>query len=142
VTYATLQGLINRYGAGMIEQLTDRSDPPAGMIDTEVVARALTDTDGMIDGYLRARYRTPLAEVPPQVADIALSIAVWKLHRYAPNEKIAEDYKDALRVLREIAGGTIVLTAESVEPVPTGGTGARITDRERPLTEANLKGFI
>lgn len=142
MTYATLQGLINRYGAGMIEQLTDRSDPPAGMIDTEVVARALTDTDGMIDGYLRARYRTPLAEVPPQVADIALSIAVWKLHRYAPNEKIAEDYKDALRVLREIAGGTIVLTAESVEPVPTGGTGARITDRERPLTEANLKGFI
>jgi len=142
VTYATLQGLTDRYGAEMIERLTDRATPPAGEIDSAVVDRALLDTDGVVDGYLRARYVTPLADVPAQVADVALSIALWKLHRWSPDDKIAEDYRDALRTLREIASGTILLTAEITQPTSTGGTGARLTDRERPLTAQNLKGFI
>lgn len=87
MTYATLQGLTDRYGAEMIERLTDRADPPAEAIDTSVVDRALLDTDGVIDGYLRARYLTPLPEVPAQVADVALSIAIWKLHRWSPDEE-------------------------------------------------------
>lgn len=57
-------------------------------------------------------------------------------------KKIAEDYRDALRTLREIAAGTIILTVATSAPSATGGTGARLTDRERPLTAANLKGFI
>ena len=140
--YATLQGLTDRFGADMIERLTDRADPPAGEIDADVVAQALTDTDGIIDGYLRARYDTPLAEVPAQIADIALSIAIYRLHRWEPDPKIRRDYEDALRSLREIAAGTIRLTVATIAPTPTGGTGARMTDRERPLTEGNLKGFI
>ena len=140
--YATLQGLTDRFGADMIERLTDRADPPAGEIDADVVAQALTDTDGIIDGYLRARYDTPLAEVPAQIADIALSIAIYRLHRWEPDPKIRRDYEDALRSLREIAAGTIRLTVAAIAPTPTGGTGARMTDRERPLTEGNLKGFI
>lgn len=142
MTYATLQGLTDRYGADTIERLADHATPPAGEIDAAVVARALADTDGIIDGYLRARYLTPLAEVPPQIADLALSIAIWKLHRWSPDDKIAEDYRDAMRRLREIAQGTIILTVASATPAATGGTGARMTDRARPLTADNLKGFI
>ncbi|MFD1914117.1 gp436 family protein [Halodurantibacterium flavum] len=142
MTYATLQGLTDRYGQDLIVMLTDRSDPPAGTVDADAVTRALLDTDGVIDGYLRARYVTPLPEVPPQITDIALSIAVYKLHRYSPEAKIKDDYEGAIRALREIAAGTIVLTAATTEPTPSGGTGARITDRERPLSAENLKGFI
>lgn len=142
MTYATLQGLIDRFGSATIESLTDRAEPPAGAIDEDVVARALADTDGIIDGYLRVRYVTPLTEVPPQITDVALSIAFYKLHRWEPDPKIVRDYQDALRSLRDIAAGTIVLTADALTPTPTGGTGARLTDRERPLTADNLKGFI
>lgn len=142
MTYATLQGLIDRFGSATIESLTDRAEPPAGAIDEDVVDRALVDTDGIVDGYLRTRYVTPLTEVPPQIADIALSIAVYKLHRWEPDPKILRDYQDALRSLRDIAAGTIVLTADSLTPTPTGGTGARATDRARPLTPETMKGFI
>ncbi|MCW1934118.1 gp436 family protein [Pararhodobacter zhoushanensis] len=142
MTYATLLTLTDRFGAETLERLTDRADPPSGAIDEGVVDRALADTDGVIDGYLRARYVTPLVEVPPQIVDIALSIAFYRLHRWEPDPKIRRDYDDALRSLREIASGTIRLTALTVEPTATGETGARLTDRERPFTAQNLKGFI
>lgn len=142
MTYATLQGLIDRFGAATIESLTDRAEPLAGAIDEAVVTRALADTDAMIDGFLRARYLTPLAEVPPQLADIALSVAFYKLHRWEPDPKIIRDYQDAQRALRDIAAGTILLTATTIEPVQKGGTGARVTDRARPLTPETMKGFI
>ena len=142
MTYATQQGLIDRFGEATIRELTDRGDPPAGAIDADVVARALTDTDAVIDGYLRTRYQTPLAEVPPQIADIAFTIAVYKLHRWEPDAKIARDYADAQRALREIADGKIRLTATLIAPTETGGTGARLTDRARPFTADNMTGFI
>lgn len=139
--YATLASLTDRFGAETLERLTDRADPPAGAIDEDVVMRALTDTDGEIDGYLRARYVTPLTEVPAQIVNIALSIAFYRLHRWEPDPKVRRDYEDALRSLREIANGTIRLTAETA-PTETGGTGARVTDRERPFTADNMTGFI
>lgn len=142
MSYATLAGLTDRYGADMILRLTDRNDPPLGYPDQAVVQRALVDTDAMIDGYLRSRYRTPLREVPPQIADLALSIAIYKLHRWSPETKIKDDYDAAVKTLREIAAGVVVLTVEGAIPEVTGGTGARITDRERPLTAENLKGYI
>lgn len=142
MSYATLDMLVDRFGAELLERLTDRADPPAGEIDGAVVDRALADTRAMIDGYLAGRYRLPLAEIPPQIPPIALAIAIYKLHVYSPEEKITRDFEAALKSLREIAAGTIVLTAETLAPTPTGGTGARITDRDRPLSEDNLKGWI
>lgn len=142
MTYATQQDLIDRFGEGMLLGLTDRATPPAGLIDTGVVTKALADTDAVINGYIRARYVVPLADVPPQIADIAASIAIWKLHPYKPDDKIAEDYRDALKALREISAGIITLEVAGVIPETIGGTGAQVTDRERPLTAENLKGYI
>lgn len=142
MTYATLQQLTDRYGAAMLVAVTDRASPPAGEIDAGVVARALADTQAMIDGYLAVRYRLPMAEVPPLVADLAQMIAIWKLHPYSPDPKIEADYKGAIRTLEQIAAGAVRLPLDGVEPAGTGGTGARITDRDRPLTAENMKGFI
>jgi hypothetical protein len=45
--------------------------------------------------------------------------------------------------LRDIATGALRIPgAAGLEPAVTSGSGARITDRERPLTAENLKGFI
>lgn len=141
--YATLDNLTDRFGADMLVGLTDRSQPATGVIDAAVVDRALADADAMVDGYVGGRYVLPLAEVPPLIADIARTIAIWKLHTYKPDDKITEDYKDALRILRDISDGKITLNvASNSAPATVEGSGARLTDRERPLTAENLKGYI
>jgi phage gp36-like protein len=142
MSYATLQQLTDRFGERMLVALTDRAEVPTGAIDTAVVTRALTDTDALIDGYLMARYVLPLTETPPLVADLAQAIAIYKLHPYAPDPKIEADYKDALRMLQQIAAGTIRLSVAGLEPADQGGSGAMMTDRERDLTPDNMTGFI
>lgn len=141
MTYATLDHLTDRYGADLLVQLTDRGAIATGQIDADVVARALEDTDRFIDGFL-GRYILPLTDVPGLLTDLAQAIAIWKLHRFKPDEKIEADYRDAQRALRDLSMGVITLSVAGVVPAGTGGGGARITDRERPLTAENLKGFI
>lgn len=142
MTYATQAQLTERFGERLLVELTDRGEVVTDTIDSDVVDRALADTDAMIDGYLAARYALPMATVPPLITDLAQVIAIYKLHVFEPNEKIRKDYEDALRQLREISSGAIKLPIAGLEPAGTGGTGARVTDRERPMTEQNLKGFI
>lgn len=129
------------YGNDLLIQITDRGVTAMGAINTDVTDRALADTDEMINGYL-GRYQLPLAEVPGLLVDIAQVIAIWKLHRFAPDPKIETDYKDALRALRDIGTGVISLSVAGIEPAGSGGSGARITDRERPLTADKLTGYI
>ena len=142
MTYATLDQLKDRFTEQLLLQLTDRASPPIGTIDVDVVARALTDTDATIDGYLAGRYRLPLAEVPPLLADLAQVIAIYKLHPFSPEPKIEKDYEHALKTLLQISRGEVRLPAEGVEPAATGGSGVITNDRERPFTEENLKGFV
>ena len=140
--YTSLSDLTDRYGERTLISLTDRADPPAGAVDTDVIDEVLGDTDALIDGYLANRYKLPLAETPPLVADIAKTVAIYKLHVYSPDDKIVEDYKEALRQLKDIGSGAIKLPVAGIAPADSGSGGARTTDRERPMTEANMKGFI
>lgn len=142
MSYATLADLSARFGDRMLVALTDRGEFATGAIDTAVVDRALTETDAVIDGYLSGRYTLPVTAVPALLTDIALAIAIWKLHVAAPDPKIEADYKDAIRSLRDIAAGTIRLTVAGVDAPDAGASGAQFTDRERPLTADTLKGFI
>lgn len=142
MTYATLAGLSDRYGADVLVQITDRATPPAGAIDQGVVDRALADTDAVIDAALAVRYRLPLATVPAMVADLALAIAIYKLHRFTPEEKIGKDYDQALKDLRELATGAKKLDVAGIEPTSSGAGGVVAIDRERPLTPETMTGFI
>lgn len=142
MSYATIQMLTDRYGEEMLIALTDHGEVATGIIDADTVARALTDTDGIIDGFLAGRYVLPLADVPPLVADIAQAITVWKLHRTTPSDKIKDDYKEAMAMLDRIARGTVTLSLAGVEPDTTSGSGARMTDRDRPMTAENLTGYV
>lgn len=142
MTYATLQQLIDRFGEHTLVQATDRGAVATGAIDAGVVDRALADTDAEINGYLAGRYVLPLVETPPLIADKALAIAIYKLHVFAPDPKIKDDYEQAMKALREIASGVIRLPAQGVEPAVTGNSGVRFIDRARPLTPESLTGFI
>lgn len=142
MSYTTSTQLAERFGERLLTQLTDRSTPPSGVIDPEVVDRALADTDAVIDGYLAGRYALPLQTTPPLLADLALAIAIYKLHPFAPDPKIDADYKEALRSLGLIAAGTIRLPAAGIEPASAGSLGVTATDRDRDMTPDNLRGFV
>lgn len=145
VPYVNLQQLIDRYGQTLLVDLTDRGAVATGAIDETVVNRALADTDAMINARIALRYdlASVAADVPELLVDIALCIAIWKLYRFEPPQKIKDDYTDAKLQLREIGDGTSRLPIEGGgEPQGTGETGARVTDRERPFTEETMKGWI
>lgn len=142
MSYTSLQQLTDRYGEKTLVQLTDRATPPAGEVDTAVVDRALADTDALIDGYLAGRYLLPLAQTPPLLSDLAQTIAIYKLHARTAPEKIAEDYQQALKVLRDLAAGVVRLNVAGIEPASSGASGVRTTDRPRELTPDNLRGFV
>lgn len=143
MTYATLQNLTDRYGEAMLIALTDRGDLATETVHPEVVTPVLIDTDAVIDGYLAARYALPLVATPVMLADLAKSIAIWKLHTSEPDPKIKADYDAAMRTLRDIADGRVRIPGVAgVQPAAIAGSGARITDREREMTPETLKGFI
>mgnify|MGYP002078937080 CR=1 FL=1 len=142
MAYTNLASLTARYGADLLTRATDRGDVPTGQIDTDVVAKACDDATALIDGYLSGRYALPLVEVPPLIAALAEDVAIYRLHPYEPDPKIKADYEAALRALRDVAAGTIRLPVAGVEPASAGTSGAEFTDRERPMTEATMKGFI
>lgn len=142
MAYTTQVQLEDRFSTQLLISLTDRGEISTGVIDTDVVDKALASTDAVIDGYLKARYQLPLSAEQPLIRELAEVIAIYKLHTYQPDEKIGQDYKDALASLKKIADGTIQLSAAGVAPADTGAGGARVTDRERPFTESKMKGFI
>tara|TARA_R110000868_G_scaffold230335_6_gene483492 strand:+ start:10284 stop:10712 length:429 start_codon:yes stop_codon:yes gene_type:complete len=140
--YASLALLTARFGAQTLIQLTDRAEVPTGQIDMAVVDRALADTDAVINAYATVRYKLPLDPVPEMVTDLALTIAIYKLHVYAPDPKIKDDYEQALATLRDIAKGAIKLDAAGIEPTSSGAEGVQFIDRERPLSPETMTGFI
>lgn len=142
MTYATLDSLIDRYGADLLVQLTDRGVVPTGQVDQDVTERARIDAEALVDGYLGAKYALPLVEVPPLVADITRRIWLYNLHPHTPADKVKTDYETALRQLRDIASGSLTIPAAGVAPATADGSGAQFTDRDRDFSPETMTGFI
>jgi phage gp36-like protein len=141
VTYATSDQLETRYGVELLVQLTDRGMPTTGQIDAATVERALVDTDALIDGYLAARYRLPIAAVPKLLVDVAEAVAIYKLHWADPAAKITADYRDALKTLADLAAGRQRLDIAGIEPEISAASGSRATSAPRVFTDQALRGF-
>lgn len=139
--YATQQDLVDRFGEDELIQLTDRADPPANAIDAVAVARALTDADALIDGYLGSRYALPLAEVPPLLVGIACDLARYQLYPVAPIEAVATKRDQAVATLRDIASGKIALPVGEAETPAPASAGVQIAGPGRVFSADTLKDF-
>lgn len=136
MAYATLQNLIDSYGERDLVQLTDRANPPAGLIDQAVAEKALSDASAIIDSYLLQAYALPLATTPAVLVETCQTIARYKLYPDAAPERVRTDYADAIKWLERVATGRAGLTG--VEPTKVGGgsgailvdSGPRLFDRE------------
>lgn len=126
--YATKSDLITRFGDDELTQLTDRVG--AGAADAAAVARALTDAEAEIDGYLAARYRLPLASVPPLLTRLACDLARYRLWSDLASEEVRRRYEDARRLLESLASGRVTL---GVLPPPDAlGAGTMSLAPARP----------
>ncbi len=122
MTYAVQQDLVDRFGAESLAQLTDRDT--GQVIDADVLGRALSDADAEIDSYLAARYGLPLASVPGILVRIAADIARYRLFADRATEAVRKRYEDAVRDLKLISAGTIVIdgaVSAALAPAERGG---------------------
>lgn len=138
MAYIVQQDLIDRFGEAELKELADRDSD--GAIDTEVVAAAIADADRLIDGYVGKKYDLPLAAAPAILQQLSADIARYKLHKDAPTETVRNNYQDALRQLRDIAAGNLVLDVAGAEPARAGGT-VQFDAPDRVFTNDTLKGL-
>lgn len=113
------------------------------------INRALSDADGVIDGYLRMRkpvpYTVPLVPVPGIVSVWARCIARYMLHKDRVNteertDPIVRDYRDALKFLEATRDGKFSLGMD--DPLPPAGAGApEYCAPEREFTLHSLRDF-
>lgn len=140
MTYAVLSDLLDRAGTAEIKQIADRDRD--GIPDQDVIAAALEDADNAIDGYVFARYSRPLPSIPPVLKTWAVSIARYVLHRNGAPDHVAQDYKDAITALKDVAAGRYVLPVATGETEPEVQTGRVLADRPAQVfTPEKLRGW-
>jgi phage gp36-like protein len=139
MSYTTLQELVDRYGEERLVQLTDRS--MAEVIDQAVLLRAIADADAEIDGYLAARYRLPLASVPPVLTRIAPDIVFYRLHSDEAPEEVRTRYEDARRLLEGISRGSVGLGVPETEDQPRPSLASASSGNPRIMDRSGTEGL-
>lgn len=135
-TYAQKQDMIDRFGETELIQLTDRAEPPVGLIDEAVMDRALEDADGDIDAALAVRYTLPLASVPKILKRAACDIARYYLYDDVPGEDIRKRYEDAKKLLLQLATGAVTLGVDAGDvPIAAATGGAEFNESRRVFSE-------
>lgn len=141
--YAIVQDLIDRFGERELIQLTDPVDQAA--VQAGRAQRALDDAHALADGLLSRVYQLPLAGcarpapqpddphalewvAPPQLTRIVCDLARYYLYDdLAPDNAVAQRYKQARAELDQIAAGEATLTCpwggEPGERLATGKLG-------------------
>ena len=144
MAYATLQDLIDRFGAEELIQRTDRTNLPPTTIDATVVAAAIADAEALVDSYLAKAYRLPLAEVSPVLTRTTADVARYHLlgEVAAKDTPAARAYDQAIAWLRDVARGVVALVQPSTDAPPTqSGAAVRTSGPARVMSRDNLRGL-
>jgi len=125
--YISQADMVARFSEQEIIQLTDRSDPPAGIIDAAVLDMAINDADGLIDTYIKTRYPQTLISVPEPLKRKAADIARYYLYDDNMPDKVLNAYKEALVFLKDIAAGRASLGPDTAgDPVVTDNSAEMV----------------
>lgn len=107
--YATQQAMIDRFGEREMIQLTDRSNPPAEVIDATVLAGVMADANDEVDASVGAKYPLPLPTMPAVLVRCACDLARYFLYSDAAPQEVRNRATDARALLKAIAAGTASL---------------------------------
>jgi phage gp36-like protein len=125
--YTNLAEVLNDHDQALLVLLTDRADPPAGVVDSNRIQEAVDAADEIIDGYLKARYQLPLNPIPKVLKGHAQTLSIYYLYSTHPAETpayVMSAYDRTVAYLRGIAKGDIRLAGEM--PVDSGSAGSAV----------------
>jgi len=112
----TVEEFVERIGAVEADAIAGVGLRGARSIDREKVSAAIAVADGLILGYIRARYPAPIVPTPDLIKGFAEDIARYRLRlrtgdQSGVTEQVKQRYDDALRQLRDIQSGRLALDA-------------------------------
>ena len=113
--YATRANFESAFGAAETADL----DVPAGR-----VLAAIDQAGAEADGYLATRYTVPVASVGANLTRITLDIARFRLWDNRSPEEVRTRYEDAVKWLRDVSAGKVLLTDASGLPIATPSTSS------------------
>jgi len=138
MSYCAESDLKARFGEQEIDDLLDRDN--SGAADTNALASAQTDCDALINGYLAAKYTTPLDPIPDLIVGIACNVCRYILWGNRAPEEVRKRYEDSLKQLKDISNGVITLPSDQVEQLETAG-GISYVEPDRVFTMSSLSDF-
>jgi phage gp36-like protein len=142
MAYSTLADIQKQLSSTDLVQLTD--DSGAGVVDSDVVTRAIADADEMIDGYIGLRVGVPLTTVPSMVRMFSVELAIYNL--YARRSDTIPDtrktrYDNSMKLLLRIAEGKLSLGANDPEGNPPSKAGISYSGSDQVMTSDTLDRF-
>lgn len=141
MAYATVQDMIGRFGETEMLRLSSVDGELPETVNAVPVEQAIADADGIIDSYLRKRYRVPLAPVPQVITRASCILARYDLSVGGdrdPADQVKNDRKDIVAWLTQLANGTATL--EGVAPIEASSS-AQTSDRERMFGRHGERGL-
>jgi phage gp36-like protein len=150
MTYATPQDLIDRLGLREATAISDRNG--TGLPDTAVLTTALAEAEVEVNSYLGRRYLLPLTSadtnqvvVPSLLKRVVIDIARYRQTgtEIMETDSIRNRYKDAIRLLEQIAEGKV--SVGNLLPAPSGGPaalGGATATRTGEKTFGDLSGVL
>ncbi len=135
--YATQADLIRRFGSDRVLECSDRDN--TGSIDAARVAGALVDASSEMDSFIAARYTLPMTQAAPMLASLCLDITWYRLQAERANEADTGMYDRAIKLLKQIADGSISIGPDSTAAAPA--TTVPMAVKSRAKVFGNLERY-
>ncbi len=123
MAYATKADIDGRYKDVNYPMIPDPNDPDEEIADEAAIEKALADAAQEMDPYLAVKHTLPLVDPPELLVRLSVDIALYRMVSDAlgNTEERRQRYDDAVKTLKSIASGTMVLDIEETEASPNGG---------------------
>ena len=138
MSYATKQDMIDRFGEEDVLGYTDRANPPTGVIDDDVLSKALEAATSEVNS--RALIGAPVATVTEQIVNLTCVIARYHLYDPCP-DRVRKDYEDAVAFLRMVSLGQAILSGVTGSTPQAEGNTPKFHAGKRLFTRDTMKGF-
>jgi phage gp36-like protein len=138
MAYATKQDMIDRFGLEEVIAITDRANPPAGVIDESVLTKALENATAEVNSEAKL---TGIINQTEQLANITCAIARYHLSDPC-SDRVRKDYEDQLVFLRRVADGrSLLIGQDAAAPATQPADTIIVTAPPRIFTRESLKDF-
>lgn len=122
---------------------------PANKVNEDLFESVSSDADSLINGYLRAKYKLPLKNVPKFIKTIATDICAYRLYSRRPQEipkHIVNNFELAIKQLEDVKKGNLLLETPSEDEEtgvskPKSGFRCSKTKKDKIFTDKLMKNY-